>query len=151
MTTDSSVRRILVVLGALAVVLVGVAVVLALRPVPQLAADSPEGTVQRYFQAVLDGDDDLAFDHLTEALRARCDGGGIRRLGLDDARVVITRTEVEGALAEVGVEITETYGEGPFGVDSHSFDEILVLERHGERWLITESPWPVGDCPQEDR
>ena len=152
MTTDQRSRRILVVIGALVGVLIGVAVLLALRPPPQFDPATPEGTAQGYFQAVLDGDEDLVFGYLTKALGDRCDVGEMRHVTPDEARVVITRTEVDGAGAELEVEITETYGEGPFDAGSFTFDETLVMERHGDRWLIAEIPWPIHIyCLQEDR
>ena len=152
MATDQRSRRFLVAIGALVAVLIGVAVMLAVRPPPQFDPATPGGTAQGYFQAALDGDEDLAFGYLTEALRARCNPGEMRRVTPDEARVVITHTEIDGTDAEVGVEITETYGEGPFDLGSHTFDETLVMERDGDRWLIAEIPWPIRMyCLQEGR
>ncbi len=151
MTTDQRSRRILVVIGALVAVLIGVAVMLALRPPAEFNPATPEGTAQGYFQAVLDGDEDLAFGYLTEAFGDQCDTGVMRHETPNDARVVIIRTEIDGADAELEVEITETYGEGPFNAGSYTFNETLVMERHDDRWLIAEIPWPIyAECLQED-
>ena len=151
MTTDQCSRRLLVVIGTLVALLIGIAVMFALRPPPQFDVTTPEGTAQGYFQAVLDGDEGLAFGYLTEALGDRCDTGEMRHGTPDNARVVITGREVDRAGAEVEVEITETYGEGPFDAGSYTFDETLVMERHGDRWLISEIPWPVYIyCLRED-
>ena len=150
MTADQRSRRILVVIGTLVAVLIGVAVMLALRPPPEFNPATPEGTAQGYFQAVLDGNEGLAFDYLTETFGDRCDTSEMRHATPDDARVVITRTQIDGAHAEVEVEITETYGEGPFGGGSYTFDETLFMDRHGDGWLIAEIPWPIHDyCNQE--
>ena len=139
-------------IGALVGVLIGVAVMLALRPPPGFDPATPEGTAQGYFRAVLDDDENLAFAYLTGALADRCDTGEMRHVTPDEARVVITRTEIDGADAELEVEITETYGEGPFDAGSYIFDETLVMERHGDRWLIAEIPWPIHIyCLQEHR
>ncbi len=151
MTTDRHSRNILIVIGAVVAVLIGVAVVLALRPPAELDPATPEGTAQGYFQAVLDDDEDLALGYLIPDLRQRCDTGEMRYMTPNGARVVIISTEIDGADAEVEVEITESYGGGPFDAGSHSFDETLVMERHGERWLIAEIPWPMHFCPEEDR
>lgn len=152
MTTDRRSRRVLVVISTLVAALLGVAVVLALRPPPEFDPTTPEGTAQGYVQAVLDGDEDLAVGYLTGALRDQCTVGGMRHVIPDEARVVITRSEINGADAELEVEITETYGEGPFDVGSYTFDETLVMERHGDRWLIAEVPWPMHIyCLQEAR
>lgn len=152
MKTDQPSRRILVAIGTLVGVLIGVAVMLALRPPPEFNPTTPEGTVQGFLQAVLDDDEDLAFGYLTEPLRDRCNTGEMRHVTPDEARVVITRSDIGGAHAELEVEITETYGEGPFDAGSYTFDETLVMERHGDRWLIAEIPWPIHIyCLQEDR
>ena len=133
------------VIGVLAGVLVAVAVALALRTPPHFDPATPEGTAQGYFQAVLAGDEKLAFSYLIEAL-GRCGADEMRHGAHAAARVVITRTEVDGADAELGVEITESHGEGPFDAGSSTFEETLVMERHGDVWLIAESPWPIHDC-----
>lgn len=145
-------RRILGVLAAVAVVLVGLGVVLALRPRPGLDPATPEGAAQGYFQAVLRGDEDVAFGYLTGDVSDRCESSELRHVTPHDARVVITRTVIEGADAELEFEITETHGEGPFDAGFDTFDETLVMQRQGDRWLIAEIPWPVHlYCPEEDR
>jgi hypothetical protein len=150
MTTDRRSRGILVVIGGLAVVLIGVAVVLALRPPKMFGPATPEGTAQRYFQAILDGDEDVALDYLIAGSDERCDPGGFFHETPENARVVITDTEIDGSAAKVEVEITETYGEGPFDSGSYMFDETLVMERHDDRWLIVQVPWPIHIyCPEE--
>ena len=152
MMTSQRSRRILAAIGALVVVLLGVAVILALQPPPVFDPATPEGTVQGFYQAVLDGDENQAAGYLTDALRNRCDVGEIRDVGRGGARVVVIDTEIAGSDAEVEVEITETFGEGPFDAGSYTFDETVVMELGGDRWLIAERPWPFStNCPREDR
>jgi len=150
-TTDKYSHRILFMVGALVAVLIGVAIILALRPPTEFEPTTPEGAAQGYFRAVLDGDEDLALGYLTESFDEGCDPGELPSAAPKDARIVITRTEIDGTDAEVEVEISETYGEGPFDSGSYTFDETLVMERHDDRWLIAEIPWPIYDyCIQED-
>lgn len=150
MPTDRRSRRVLVVISTVVAALLGVAVVLALQPPPEFDPLTPEGTAQGYIQAMLDGDEGLAFSYLTETLRDECTIAELRHVKPHDARVVITRTEVDGADAELEVEITETYGQGPFDVSSYTFDETFVMERHGDKWLIAKVPWPIHIyCHQE--
>ena len=150
-TADRRSHKLLVVIGVLIAMLIGVAVMFALRPPTVYNPATPEGTAQGYFQALLDGDEDLAFGYLTEPFADRCHRGEMRHATPDNARVVITHTEIDGAHAEVEVEITETYGEGPFGGGSYTFDETLVMARHGDRWLIAEIPWPIYEyCFEEN-
>lgn len=153
MTTDRRSRRVLVVISTLVTALLGVAVVLALRAPPEFDPLTPEGTAQGYLQAVLEGDENLASSFLTETLRDECTMSEMRHVMPGDARIVIKHTEIDGMDAELELEITETYGEGPFDFgSSYSFDETLVMERRGDRWLIAEVPWPTNIyCPQEAR
>lgn len=144
MSTDQRSRTILVLVATLSVALVGVAVALALRSPARLDPATPEGAAQGFFQAVLDGDEDAALGYVTETLARRCGTGGMRYAAPDDASVVIMHSTVAGGTAELEVEITETRGAGPFGIGTDAFDETVVLERHGDRWLISQVPWPLS-------
>ena len=135
-------RRTLVGIAVAVGVLIVLAVALALQPPHEFDPGSPEGTAQGYFRAVLDGDQDRAADYLTGALRDGCSTAPVRHSSRDAARVVITRSEIDGADAELEVRITESHGDSPFDTGSYSFDGTLVMEKHGDRWLIAETPWP---------
>jgi hypothetical protein len=147
MGTNDRSRVVLVAIGTVVAVLIGVAVVIALQPPPVLDLATPQGTAQGYFQALHDGDDDLVASYLTADLKARCDDAShleeVRRYEQHDATSVsIVSTEIDGNEAEVEVMITVTYGEGPFDAGSDAFKETLVMEHHGDRWLISEPTWP---------
>jgi hypothetical protein len=137
----------LVGVAVAAAALLAVAVVLAMRPTPQLDPGTPEGAVQGYFQALLDNDAELAGSYLAGDLADRCESD-LKRRSEDGVGVVIVDVTSRGAHVRVDVEITETYGSDPFGGSSYSFDETLVLEKHGDRWLIAEPPWPIYYCPE---
>lgn len=152
MATDAGSRGILIGIGAAVVVLIAVAIVLAVQPPSELDSATPEGTAQAYFRAVLGHDADDAFTYLAPEIADRCDIEGLRHEIPDDARIVITRTEIDDTRARVEVEITESYAEGPFDAGSDTFDETLIMESSGDRWVIIEAPWPVyhfcrGDEP----
>jgi hypothetical protein len=155
MDTDRRSRIVLLAIGGIVVVLIAVAVVMAVQPPPQFDPATPEGAAQGYFSAVLDRDAALAFTYLTDDIGDVCSSGELRRATPDGARVVIANTEITGDEARVDVEITETWGEGPFGEgpfgagpNTFTFDETLVMERSGNRWLISETPWPIHvSCP----
>ncbi|MEE8457497.1 MAG: hypothetical protein V3S28_05565 [Acidimicrobiia bacterium] len=139
-TTSNSV---LVVIGVVVAVLVVVAVVLAVQPPKTFDTDTPEGAVQRYYEAVLDGDDDLASTYMTEDLNESC-GREFRYFDKgEDARIVIVASRIEDDRAELDVTIEVSYGDGPFGGGSYDQDETVRLERHGDRWLISEPTWPM--------
>ncbi len=131
------------VIGGVAVVLVAAAVVVAVQPPQEFDPGTPEGTAQAYYQAILDGDEDLALSYLDEDLLAGCSRYELGYITPESARVVIARTEIDGDEARVDVVITETWGEGPFGGGSNTVDETLIMTRSGDGWLISRTPWPV--------
>ena len=148
MKTDRHSQIALIVIGGIAVALVAVAIVIAIQPPLEFDRGTPEGTVQAYFQAVLDEDEELAFSYLDEHLGTVCSGREFGYVTPSSARIVIAQTEITGNQARVDVVITESWGEGPFGGGSNTFDETLVMTRHGDRWLISRAPWPIDViCP----
>jgi hypothetical protein len=147
MGTDDRSRTVLIAIGVVVAVLVGVAVVIALQPPAVLDPATPEGTAQGYFQALHDGDDDLVISYLTEDLIERCDEFGyLEELSHyeenESIGVSILGTEIDNDEVKVEVAITVTYEGDPFETVSDRFEETLVMERHGDRWLISRPPWP---------
>ena len=69
--------------------------------------------------------------------------GSICHLAIQESKVKAIVSDSE--LYEVEVEITLTYGEAPFGADSDRVRETLVMKQQGNRWLISEPPWPWDD------
>ena len=140
-------RLVLIAIGIVVAVLVGVAVAIALQPPQVFDPATPEGTAQGYFQALHDGDDELVTSYLTDDLNDRCDDSS----HLEDFRsyeqreaasVSIVHTQIDGDDATVELTITVSYGDDPFASGSDSIDETLVMEHHGDRWLISEPAWP---------
>lgn len=147
MKTERRSRAVLAVLGIVVAILAVVAVVLAVQPPPEFDPATPEGTAQGYFRAVLDQDVEAVRSYMTTESIGSCRLSELRYFTPDQARVVIVHTEITGDRAEVDVRITESWGSGPFDADSHTFDETLVMEQHGDRWLIARPPWPLEfDC-----
>ena len=143
MKMDRHSRIVLVVIGAVAVVLITVAIVVAIQPPTEFDPGTPEGTAQGYYQAILDGDEHLALAYFDEDLLASCSTYELSYFTPESARVVIAKTEIDGEGARVDVVITETWGEGPFGGGSSTFDETLTMTRSGETWVISRIPWPI--------
>ena len=138
---------ILVVVGALVALLVAISIFFALQPPRQFDPDSPQGTAQGYFQAINDGDEDLATTFLTEDLQAFCDGEWQYRDFESASRVVITDTKIDGDAATVRVAITVSYGDDPFGGGSYDHDEAIKMVRVDNGWLISELTWPMDAYP----
>jgi hypothetical protein len=143
MKTDRHSRIALMVIGAITVVLIAVAIVIAVQPPETFDPGTPEGTAQAYYQAIIDGDEDLALSYLAEELLSSCSTHDLTHFTPDGARVLIEQTEIDADAARVDVVITETWGEGPFGSGSNTFDETLIMTRSGETWVISRMPWPV--------
>lgn len=143
--TDTRNRNLITAVAVVLAVLLTLAIVIALQPPATLDPATPEGTAQAYFRALADGDVNGAvsfFDTELAAEAERCGVGQLREVGAG-LRVVITETEFREGRAYVSVEITESYGSGPFGRGSSTFDETLVMELHGDVWLISRAPWPL--------
>lgn len=136
-------NTILIGISAAIALLVIVSIFFALQPPTQFDPESPQGAIQGYFQAVDDGDIDLAKTYLTDDLRQSCG----RHEWYDDyesaSRVVIIDTEIDGEMAKVRVDITISYGDDPFGGGSYDEDETITLVHPGDAWLISTPIWPM--------
>ena len=135
---DRHSRIVLIIVGVVTIALVAVAVVVAIQPPEQYDPTTPEGAVQGFYQAVLDGDRELATSYLALDLITDCRKPRTELYGPERFRVVIVDTETAGDNAKADVTITETWNEGPFS-DSHTFNETLHLTRGGDVRLILAS------------
>jgi hypothetical protein len=131
-------------IGAVVTVMVVVALVLALQPTKEYDPETPEATIQGYFQAVIDRSRIEAERFMTPGLVKRC-GADLNQIrdAADSLRVVIVDTEPDGDRMMVRVEITERSASSLILQESYTFRETLVVERVGDVWLIAEAPWPV--------
>jgi hypothetical protein len=131
-------------IGAVVAVMVVVALVLALQPPKEYDPETPEATIQGYFQAVIDRSRIEAERFMTPDLVKRC-GADLNQIrdAADSLRVVIVDTEPDGDRMMVRVEITERSASSLILQESYTFRETLVVERAGDVWLIAEAPWPV--------
>lgn len=143
--------NVVLVVAVVAIVLLAVvaAVVSAGRDDAQADLATPEGTVQAYLEAVLDGDTEAAAALLVSP--GSCDEADLQATDVvDSARVVLLETEVDeadgGATATVVVEVTELYDEGPFGSGGYGHTERLRLEEQDGGWRLSGVPWPLYDC-----
>jgi hypothetical protein len=131
---------------AAATLLALVAVVAILREPAGLDPASPEGQVQDYVQAVLDGDVHAAHDHLGTAAGARCSVAELRRAGVPEGLTVsLDQVRRVGAGAEVVVRLRSVARPDPFGGGGPELETFELVREHG-RWVITGEPWPLYDC-----
>lgn len=130
--------------GAVVLVVIALAAIpLAGRP-PELApASTPEGVVQRFFDATYRGDYVAAYAMLSDETR--------RELSLADfqARMRYERESelrvddvaLHGETATVTVTVTHYSPGGLFGGGEWSNQYDLLLEREGETWRILGEPF----------
>lgn len=141
-------RTLLVVLIIVAVLVVAALVaVLARGAAPQYDADSPEGVVQRYVTAVMEGD----FESARQLHVSHHTGGcsPVPAYVSSDTRVTLVRgADVAGDLATVTVSINDSYG-GPFGGDS-AYEDRFELVSWEDSWLITYAPWQFQVCIDQE-
>jgi hypothetical protein len=151
-----SARRWLVATAATVAVLIALAaLVVALRPQQAVfAPDTPEGTVQAYVAAVIDGDLALARSHFAADLEARCPAsvfGTRTREALwwgtterrDDwhVRLLETATLSDGRV-RVRVRVERTGASPPFEVTSMTSEHAFVLVFEDGAWRIDAFDWP---------
>lgn len=139
--------------GVVAVALVAGALAGALREPAALDPGSPEGVVQAYVSAVLDRDYPTAAEYLSAETAERCEPRGF-----EDAYVAegLTATledvSVDGDEAVVRVRMREPAGPpllgGGGGITSE--ERFLLVVEDGD-WKLTEQPWPLFWCPEEER
>jgi hypothetical protein len=141
-----------IMLGLIAVVVVVVAVALIAVFVrggdETYPADSPEGVVQRYARAVVDGDTDAALGYLTPDSAADCERW---ETGSADYRITLVRRTVRDSTARVEVIVSEVVGGGPFGPDEYQNQEVFSLQRIDGDWKVENMPWQFRICAEEAR
>lgn len=143
-----------IVVGAVALIVVGLAIVLgAGTPAPRLAADpsSPVGVVQRYVEALRAGDVDGARALLTTAARSEVernrDAFAPRFLPSRSAgrRILLEPISESADRAEVRATVSTFNGQGGL-LDAGTFhQEVLVrLVRENGQWRISQpiEPYP---------
>jgi hypothetical protein len=140
--------RILMVSLAVAVavvVLIALIAVFVQREPVQYAEDTPEGVVQRYAQAVVDGDVDTALTYLVDDTADDCD-----RIPVDtqDRRVTLLQTTERDDTARVEVLVATVYGSGPLGPSEYESEGAFDLVKEGDAWLIRTAPWELVVCAQ---
>ncbi|MCH7483051.1 MAG: hypothetical protein IIC31_09530 [Chloroflexi bacterium] len=114
---------------------------------PLLAEDTPEGTVQRYIQALQDADYAAAHALLTEDERESClleDYGRQRFEASDDVRVRLGETRPVGDNVEVTLHVTRFSASPPFGVSEYTQDYRYLLKETAGVWRIAEASWPFA-------
>ncbi|WP_438853586.1 nuclear transport factor 2 family protein [Agromyces sp. M3QZ16-3] len=138
-------RTLVVVLAVLGLLVVVALIAVFSRGEPaQLEESTPEGVVQRYSAAVIDGDEAAAMEYLTPEVADGC-----VRLPFGDragTRVTLVDTTERDDSADVDVLIVTTFDSGPFGSSEYEEPGVFDLVRVDGDWRIEVAPWPLAIC-----
>lgn len=107
---------------------------------------TPEGVVQTYLKAVLDGGELASLDSMNADLADRCrqDSTSLD-YRTEGARVFLDKTTIDNDMATVTIEIRHSSD----GLDEWIENETIWLEKSADSWLISQPPWPYWDCVRE--
>ncbi len=141
--------------GVVAIAIASIIVVLAIDPDGvTLDENTPEGTVQRYIQALQDEQYDVAYRLLSAEAQAECTLSNFRsqgRFGRDqDTRVRLDRVIEASDGTEVRLEMVNFSGISPFEFD-FTFEDgrytvNYLVNETDDGWRVSNAPWPYTDC-----
>jgi hypothetical protein len=139
-------RILLVILAIIAVLVVAaLAVVFSRGQPPLLDEATPQGVVQRYAAAVIDGDESAATAYLSQAARTQC--VDFERSAKDNLRITLVSTTERASSADVRVLIVVSNGGGPFGNSEYETEDVFDLVKTDGKWLVDSAPWQLRVCP----
>ncbi|TFB71406.1 hypothetical protein E3O06_13835 [Cryobacterium glaciale] len=145
-TTGTKDRTLIVILSIIAALVLVSLVVVFTRGAPEtLDPSTPEGVVQAYSAAVIDGDEAAAAAFLTTDASVGC--GPVEHGPTNNLRVVLVSTTVRPTSADVVVSLVTSYDDGPFGASEYEFEGNFDLVRVDGAWLIATAPWELSICP----
>lgn len=133
---------LLLVGGALVLIVLGlIAIPLATRRAPTLApAGTPEGAVQRFYQAAYARDWATAYSFLSADARAQLSLAGLQQQlsgELQDSRAQVSATTITADSATVDVTLSYFRPDGLFGSSEWNTTRQVLLQREGDSWKIS--------------
>ena len=139
-------RALIAVIAVIAVLVVVALIVVFGRGEPELLdADTPEGVVQRYSAAVIEGDEETAQQYLTQEVLDDCQAVESQLPG-GSVRVTLLSTDIRSEKADVGVLVAVTSDRGPIGGDGWESESEFKLENTDGTWRIDRTPWELTIC-----
>jgi len=141
-------RRIpgwLLPLAAVAAVVILVAIGLNREPA-EFDPDTPEGTVQAYIAALVEGDFETAASFWSEE---GCAPSSIEPTrGAPDISATLIRADEGDDEATVVIQITENVSDPVSGI--YEYQEWFSLVRRADAWQIRQPSWPYYDQACEE-
>lgn len=146
----SSGNRILLWTGAVVGVLLAAAAAVTYTRDAALDPETPEGVVQSYLSAMIDGRRGKARTYLSDRLRRECVLESSYYLRDGSYRIEWLDTNIEGRTAYVDVRVTEEWPLEPSSARYPLF--VLAYQEEGEdggSWRITHQGWPWHRCSED--
>ena len=124
--------------------------------------DTPEGVTQRYILAVIDGDLDEAWGYLSPELQAGCTLEEWREVArrqshLEDSQILLDEVkEINDAEVTVSLNRRRISQPDPFELSfspeesNFHFEDFRLEELEDDQWRISQLPWPVFRCPEQN-
>jgi hypothetical protein len=136
------------ILGALLLIAVGlIAAPLTARRTPSLAPmATPEGTVQRFYQAAYTGDYSAAYAFLSADTQRRLSLIELQQqlsVDLPRSQARISTTRVTDSHAIVRVTVTHFDPDSIFGSNEWQEEREILLQHEGAAWKIVSGPFFV--------
>lgn len=141
----SRILIISLVAGVVLVVVIALIAVFVRNAPAQYDESTPEGVVQRYSQAVVDGDVTTAKRYLVPDIAASCEEISS---GTEDRRVTLLETTEHDDNARVEVLVATVYGSGPLGTSEYENESAFLLLKVGDDWRIRTVPWELVVCAE---
>jgi hypothetical protein len=137
---DRTLIAILSIIGA--IVVIALVVVFTRGGPVDVDPTTPEGVVQSYSLAIVDGDYSTARDFLPAELRENCDRADPNTI--QGLRMTVISSTINDDTAVVRVSMER--GSGDFGGSSYVSEEVFSLVLEGGVWKIESAPWDLTLC-----
>ncbi len=142
----------LLIAGALILVIAGLISIPLFRnrSVPLAPAGTPEGVVQRFYQAAYAGDYTAAYAFLSREARERLSIAELQQqLGseLRDSQARVGRATIHGDTATVEVTLTRYAPGGLFGSNEWTEQRQVLLQRESDGWRISSGAFYLPPRP----
>ncbi len=137
---------LLLVVGAILLIIVGlISLPLLTRRTPALApVNTPEGTVQRFYQAAYQDDYQAAYHFLSSDSQLQLTMAELQQQlasELKNSQMVVSKTTVHEPTATVTVKLTYVQPGGLFSTGQYTNDREVLLQRQGSDWKILSGPF----------
>jgi hypothetical protein len=144
MATPSRANGVLALIVGIALALLGVSLFInANRETRELSTKTPEGVVQLYLKAIIEGKNDVAAGYFTA--QSDCDASDIDRAYISETlRVNLIKSEITGNSAYVKIDANQ--GSGDLFDSGYTESHTYRLVKESGNWRLQGIPWPLWDC-----